>query len=513
MAHIDNEFNKRFSNQQLPNDDFDAEGLWDAISEDLDSVETDPGGYVFMNKWLLGVLILLIVGGVVGLIYLKSDSILMAQKTENNADDSIVITHSNDKIISSTNTKENNELNVETNTESLNTIKEIPPKNELKKQAHTRHIEASNTIQNPFPTHNNTQTSTSSKSTSFTENTSTQTSNFTYKTAQSSAPLVPITNNTDTPPIESPITNNTSIISVENPVVEQSKVATDNPVEITLTELPAIVTLVETQPSTQSILPTSSTLELAENEEFKIRKKPPVQFEVGLTNGINTLHVKHKSNDYSDLADLKNTTEKQDWGTSHGINAGLLFKDRWLLNSGIEYHQLWSKFDYEEVKQIQVLKQNQLLRVWVDAMTGDTLNVLYGDTLVNAISTRTVIHHNSYQRFSVPLEIGIQKNIEKMTYGIKAGAVFNFTNQQSGKTFDQFGEIVSFDENDATTLLKSFDIGLRISPFVGYQLSENWAITLQPQWMYYQKPNFDNTDIKNNIHQLNLNLSLGYYFK
>lgn len=64
MAHIDNEFNERFSNQQLPNDNFDAEGLWDAISEDLGDKQPDASGAsdaMLGKNWMTKLILLSII--------------------------------------------------------------------------------------------------------------------------------------------------------------------------------------------------------------------------------------------------------------------------------------------------------------------------------------------------------------------------------------------------------------------------------------------------------------------
>lgn len=169
--------------------------------------------------------------------------------------------------------------------------------------------------------------------------------------------------------------------------------------------------------------------------------------------------------------------------------------------------------DYEKVENIQISKEDELLTVWIDATTGDTLRQRYGDTIINAISTRTVLHHNNYQRFSIPIEFGVLKNTEKLIYGMKVGAIFNFTNTQSGRTIDKANQVVDFTNNDTTSLFKAFDIGLRLSPLIGYRLSEHWSVNLQPQWTWYRSTNFQNTDLKIGIHQYNINLGLRYYIK
>lgn len=525
MAHIDNEFNKRFGNQQLPNDDFDTEGLWDAISEDLDDEQAAPGGDIFPQKWILGLSVFLIIGGILGIIYFKSNNDVITQKAENHLNQKVESTAQNDIVISPSNSEKDTPSNIQTNVESgnLNITQTIPPKNTPEKQPNKILKAASDAPQTSY-SNNNTQKITPPEYTSFTENTPSLLTNTTNKTAYANSSLISINNSTKTL-IDNEIKTNPTNLSTNNLIEKSIKTLVDNPTkdspttsaenstEVSITSLPSILVLAETNASKSPILAASQTTELPENKQPKTQKSLPIKWQADLFGGINTLHTKYQSNDYNDLAALKNTTAKQDLGTSYGINAGLLFKDRWLVNSGIEYHQLWSKFDYEKIEQFQVLKEDVLLRVWIDAATGDTLNVMYSDTLVNATSTRTVLHHNQFQRISIPLEIGVQQNSGKFIYGITASTVFNFTNKQSGRTLDGSGEIVDFNENNATAPYKSFDIGWRVSPLVGYQLSENWSLTLRPQWTWNRNNNFDSTDIKTSFHQVNLNLGLRYFFR
>jgi len=57
MNNLEKEYHKRFHNQQLPNEDFDAEGLWDEIAQELPPETPRPAG-----KYWRALAILLLVG-------------------------------------------------------------------------------------------------------------------------------------------------------------------------------------------------------------------------------------------------------------------------------------------------------------------------------------------------------------------------------------------------------------------------------------------------------------------
>jgi len=263
-------------------------------------------------------------------------------------------------------------------------------------------------------------------------------------------------------------------------------------------------------------------VDLSKIKSWKPKKNESIVWHIGILGGANVIDIKYGSEDVPllpELARLKTVSEKKEYGTTLGIQTGVLLKNRWLINSGIEYHQLWSKLDFEEQKNIQVLKENQLLKVWIDQFTGDTLQKYYNDTLVNAVAYRDLLHHNKYRKFSIPIEIGIQQDYEKFIFGLTAGAVFNFTTLQSGKTINKDQEVIDFEKDDSTAPFKNFDIGFRISPSVGYQLSDRWTISLQPRWDWQRKRAeksdliiFDVNQLSINVNQFNLNVGLKYSF-
>ena len=242
------------------------------------------------------------------------------------------------------------------------------------------------------------------------------------------------------------------------------------------------------------------------------RRNKKMAVEISAWGGINSVNFNYQANGSPNLAEIKEQSTSSALGTSSGLSANMLLNDHYLISSGLEYHQLWSKLDYEFTTTKQVVKENQLLKVWVDGVSGDTLNRLYGDTTVNAIDTREVVHYNKFQQFSIPIEIGIQKQTTKFVYGISAGGVFNFTLGQSGKTINSNNEVVEFDKDNPARPFKSFSIGLRLKPFVAYRISEHLSLKIQPHWTWQPSIGFDTSDTKLSIHQVNLNLGIGYSF-
>ncbi len=239
-------------------------------------------------------------------------------------------------------------------------------------------------------------------------------------------------------------------------------------------------------------------------------KEKTVQFRLGLYGSASNINFQYQADNPSSLLTLKEETDSGRWAGGAGIEAGLIWKERFSFHTGLEYHLLQSKFDYFKEGDIKVLKEDELLIVWIDETTNDTIKTFYGDTLVNALQSRKVIHYNQFKLLSIPLELGYQKQFNKMTLGISAGISFNLALSQNGKTINKDEEIAIFDKTSSFAPLQNFSIAYRLSPYINYQLSERTSLSLKPRYASYINPSFDGTAIKLRLNQMSFNLGVEY---
>lgn len=237
------------------------------------------------------------------------------------------------------------------------------------------------------------------------------------------------------------------------------------------------------------------------------RKSNNLSWQAGIFAGINTTLLRFNATDQA-ISSLKNESEDLLPGFSTGIHSTLIWKKRWVFNSGLEHHRLWSKLDYEQERTVQVFKENQLLEVRYDQTTGTVLSERFGDTTINALETRRVLHYNQYQLASIPLEVGFVRQSGKFQYGLTAGAVLNFRIAQSGKTIRSDGSITAFNSDDEGAPFPAMQIGVSASPFLRYALTDRWGINLRTQWRYAQ--NRIPETLRTHIHQFHLNAGLSY---
>lgn len=240
------------------------------------------------------------------------------------------------------------------------------------------------------------------------------------------------------------------------------------------------------------------------------KKQTLLKWHFGLESGLNIANILFKSANNSVLADQKNSLEKPDWGYSAALRGGMLWKNKWAVNTGIEYHNFWTVFKTEYKSNVSVMLDSQLVKVFLDASSGQVLRKVYADTSVTGVATRTIEHHNQYQQISLPLEIGMEKHTGKWMFGLNAGAVFSYTFRQAGRTLGATAPFVDFDKNSTAAPLKTFGIGLRVNPVLGYHLNERTILLLKPQWTTQQRSSILNSDMRANAHFWEMNIGLRY---
>ena len=568
MTHIDDEYKNRFKDQELPNDGFDNEGLWDAISEDLDNEEPKNDG----KKRFIWFLLFFFGLGIMGTaFYFNSNSHSIAQKTISEKTNEFINenTNINEKPINNSNINSNNKV-IEKIGSDLNSSPRDISTSQTDKQSTTQNDNSMGLVKSSSPEKTNTKRA-SNKATNSESNLSKEQKDEMEIALGSIASknndrlvepseLVDNFNSTEDLIVESNNNQIKSAKTAEHSVVEEieEKASVSLPIKSSETEgldsstqtvkVDPILQDVEADKSTQIVaidtssqnVATDSATELVSIDTStqkvafdttgqmvaidttalfgspKANKKSvdkDISWQVAGWGGLNILNMNFNPRRASDFGEFKKQSESgAEFGKSFGISTAIVWKQKWFLNSGLEYHELWSKLDFEEVTNIQVLKEDELVKVWRDGTTGDIVNTKYEDVLVDAEVTRKVIHHNKYQRFSIPIEFGLQKRKSNLVYGIAAGGVLNFTTSQSGKTLDKNAGIIEFDKDSSAAPFKSFTIGLRLSSFVAYRFTKKLSLNISPQLNLVPFGEFDGTDIRLNTQQFNLNVGIGYSF-
>lgn len=579
MGYLENEFNKRFKDQELPNDQFDADGLWDDIATDLDDA-VPPSGPIFFSPKNLGFLFLFALS-ITALVYFYNqsnpqnnlDSISTNNSNTTTIDDNQTTSNSlsdlsvNDKNsaahISDTSLSANGNNSTETNSHTSLSAdhdisrsmildsslsandKEVKGKtkgsqenagvtqNSLPKEKFNNNAKpnipsnAKSNSQNITQTKENKEidvTSNPSGYASANKVTNDKSKNSYTKNAYDNNTQKNTTATISNEVNESPNMysntkmNNTNSESSEEVIEVQKSLSeakgntlAESNVKIKLPFLEVLQgtnILLERKEYQKPIFDSSS---LSMPHALRTERIKSNYLYISAMTGINAIDYNFKSASNAEIADLKNQAENLYSGSSYGIHVGAQGR-KYGIKTGVEYHQLWSEFNYESTNEIPMQLDSVILKEWRDANSGELINAIYGDTIINVTETRTVRHYNNVQRFSIPLQAGIQKKKGKISYGLDLGPVFNFTTGQSGRALalDEIGEIVDFDGTDLPSPFKSFDVSLMVSPSLALSISDDWQIVLNPQWRWSQTKNFADSDFKIGTNQLNFNVGLKY---
>ena len=204
--------------------------------------------------------------------------------------------------------------------------------------------------------------------------------------------------------------------------------------------------------------------------------------------GINANNVVYVAQDSGYYAGLRRASERSQLGLNSGMNLRYTTKNNWFFGLGIEYQQWRRLLDYESVRQYTELREEQVLTIWLDAFTQDTLAVEIGQGEVDIRETRTIVHNNKYSSFTIPFSLGYQRSNNKLSYGFSAAMNLNFLLSQTGKVLDEEG--YSSYMNAQTGMLQDLSIGFRLSPFVEYSLRESLGVFVQGNYDQYLKKDY-----------------------
>jgi len=129
-----------------------------------------------------------------------------------------------------------------------------------------------------------------------------------------------------------------------------------------------------------------------------------------------------------------------------------------------------------------------------------------------ATSSRYVLHSNQVRQWSIPLGVGFQRQRNRWLYGSSLAVVGHLVQSQSGRLLNSFEEIVDFNEESDDAPFNNFYLGIRLAPFISYQLSDHLVVTFLPHWNWNFNASPGNSSFELETQQLNLNVGVGYHF-
>jgi hypothetical protein len=155
----------------------------------------------------------------------------------------------------------------------------------------------------------------------------------------------------------------------------------------------------------------------------------------------------------SNLADSLNQNLSMYPGFSVGGLVQIKRGKNWNVHIGMEYAE-WN---------------DQLDKIFLS----DTL-IDSGSNQVFVQNTRTVKHFNTASIMTVPLQLGIFKDLQRFRLGMDLGISYSFVVAQSGRLLKDNNTIVNYSQNE-----KRFQdfLSAPFAPTVGFKLQNNWMIS------------------------------------
>lgn len=553
MRNLDDELKNRFKNQKMDNSDFDVDGLWDAISDELDTPAVPPQKPFFngVNRKLFGGFLFLSVLAILFLFYnskthnntdlaiknsTKAATTQNKQKTNPRANPSQqadnqqarayrnstqqiktpnIVNTNQTKIVQTPSTKDtatnhttNHSNHIDTPTSTIihsgNALNQpikatqsqsknkkihqkVLPKNQLDKNKHDG--SGQSIFKNKLTSLENKNKSTTKHDITTNQNVTISETEISQKTNSPKAKAIAQTNHSRSPFSEKKMDNGHPIDT------EKSEILADNSINNNQDSI-----VVTPFPSHQLDSVATDLANQDQSPAIKTKMPKNIHWNLSLNGGINRLFPDFNAKKYPKASTLRETYEKGSWGTSYGVNIGMAWQNKFTISTGLEYQHLWTKLDFsnQEVK----TSENVLKVVWITNQ-GSIIALERGDKK-DTISS-SLVWNNEYKTYRIPLEFGYQKYYNKWTLGAKAGAIFNFTTSQEGMTFSDENQITSFTKVDDFAPLKSFQLGLRVSPTIAYQVRNKMTVQFAPQWNYYKGQT-------TNIQEFGLNFGLGFEF-
>ncbi len=517
---MENEYNKRFKNKEMSNDDFDVNGLWDNIAEELDT----PVGKAPVALWKKygGAFLLLML--LAGLGYMFSD----LGNTDNIGQNTQTTLEQNQKLEkrkATDNRDSTSKLNETNNTETKATINENKTTPFDKKDIISERRNSTKSINNNSKKNNNQTNTTASSNPKLDSKRPINKNSLKPQSKNHSTPSfikkisLEKTSSTENT-VKAEIVNSTPNAPVNEKQTEQNTNKNSSTPIFTVQEgkqkdTPQIIAhlksnfkdLTKYTPAIEDSLLYTGIREIKKRTE--VDKEAKFMFEGGIYGGINSTNFKFKSTGDDSLATQKNRSESSILGQTYGLNAGILYKG-FRLNTGVEYQNIWTKFEQKLQTNTTTFQAQALTLVRIDSI-GNTLSREMRDTVANTLTTRNVEHYNKYQLWSIPLEVGIYRARKKWSCGISAGTSFNFLINQSGKTLDTNGSIIDFEQASDKVLFQPFSMSLRANLFLAYHLNDKIRLSLTPKWSWTQHDVF-NGILQSDIQQVSLAFGLRSIF-
>lgn len=204
------------------------------------------------------------------------------------------------------------------------------------------------------------------------------------------------------------------------------------------------------------------------NPALNKKEKSEIKNSISISGGILSSATNY-GNTSVDI--IKSKYEKDALGYSFGLGYNRVISDKFSLNTGIDYSILRIILDYEETTSYAEQRDNLLLSMDINTITGDTIKT-YGTGTITGKQTRKVLHYNTHKVISIPLIVlyNIQKS--KFRYTVGLGPVLNYNLSANGRTIYAIDDFQTIDKS----YFKKMTVGMQAKLGINYSINKRYFI-------------------------------------
>jgi len=194
------------------------------------------------------------------------------------------------------------------------------------------------------------------------------------------------------------------------------------------------------------------------------------RFSLGIFTGIHTIQNTFSSKNISDQerSDLLNESFENEVGYSFALEGSFRFYKNFFITSGFEFISSKSEFN--------------LIQNWDTTMVDPNSST---GRIIDAVATRTIVHHNRRNYFSVPILLGYQKSFGRTTLGTQLGISLNFTKTQTGKSLDLNHQIALYPNAENNLLpVSNFHLSYHFRPYLNFKIDRSILLQLRADIRY-----------------------------
>jgi len=197
------------------------------------------------------------------------------------------------------------------------------------------------------------------------------------------------------------------------------------------------------------------------------------KMKVGLFAGLMGWSNLYQNNNEVSTKGILQQATSTDLGQSLAISLQWSLTKKIHLSTGIEYLNARTEFNYiEEWDTLAVVPDYEPLG------------------FIEARATRTVKHNNQQKILSVPLMIGISKDLAAFELGVELGLGFNYLIGQKGKSLNVTGQVEDYNSKINNIVpYRNFFLSYQVQPYLNCAVNERFALQLQPIFRYQQHGN------------------------